>query len=370
MRILWFSWKDIKHPAAGGAELILHELAKRLITDGHSVTIVTARYPGSKQRDEIDGIDIIRVGTNRYLHSLFALVYYIRHLRNRYDVIIESVNTAPYMSCFFRGKSRAFLFYHQLAREIWFYETPFPLNWFGYLVLEPVATFILSRSRATVITVSESTKKDLMRFGFSAERIRIISEGIKNEPVESLALHRKQPVPTILSFGSMRAMKRTLDQIQAFELAKKRVKGLELIVAGDTTGPYGEKVMARIAASPYKDSITCLGRVSEEKKLQLMRQSHLFLATSVKEGWCLVVTEAASQGTPAVVYDIDGLRDSVKHGKTGIITADPVSLADGIVSLLENDSKYETIREEAWSWSKQFTFEHCYKDFTDVVDVA
>src|SRR5215475_6729637 len=100
MKILWLSWKDIRHPQAGGSELVLHELAKRLVADGHEVTILTALYPGSSKFDTIDGIKIIRVGSNRYVHSLLALCYYATKLRNKYDAVIEIVNTAPYMTPF------------------------------------------------------------------------------------------------------------------------------------------------------------------------------------------------------------------------------------------------------------------------------
>ena len=55
-------WKDIRHPEAGGAESVTHELMRRLAADEHEVTLVTARYPGSAERDEIDGVRIRRVG--------------------------------------------------------------------------------------------------------------------------------------------------------------------------------------------------------------------------------------------------------------------------------------------------------------------
>src|SRR5258706_15516364 len=67
------------------------------------------------------------------------------------------------------------------------------------------------------------------------------------------------------------------------------------------------------------DHVVFFGGVSEEKKLELMRRAHVLLHASVKEGWGLVVVEAASQGTPAVVYNVSGLRDSVKNGETGIV---------------------------------------------------
>ncbi|HYG83854.1 MAG TPA: glycosyltransferase family 4 protein [Verrucomicrobiae bacterium] len=368
MKILWFSWKDTSHPEAGGAELILHELSKRLVKAGHEVTILTAQYPGAKNHDVIDGISIIRVGTNRYIHSFAALWYYLRHLRNRFDVIVEAVNTAPYFSPFFKGKAKAFLFYHQLAREIWFHETRAPLSHIGYYLLEPIATFIMGKTRATTITISESTKKDLQHFGFKDNRIKIISEGIELTPLPDLTSVKKYDRPTMLSLGSARAMKRTIDQLRAFEIAKKTLPDLQLKIAGDTNSSYGRELTAAVEASPYKKDIALLGWVSLQEKDELMKRSHLITVTSIKEGWGLIVTEANSQGTPAVVYDVDGLRDSVRHNRTGIVTAPhPEALAVGIAEILASPEHYQAIRTAGWEWSKTITFEQSYKDFMEII---
>ncbi|NJK71532.1 MAG: glycosyltransferase family 4 protein [Thermales bacterium] len=67
-KVLFFNWKDIKHPQAGGAEIITHQLAKRLVIDGHTVTLITAKYNNSLDREYIDGVEVIRVGKNRFFH--------------------------------------------------------------------------------------------------------------------------------------------------------------------------------------------------------------------------------------------------------------------------------------------------------------
>jgi glycosyltransferase involved in cell wall biosynthesis len=145
-----------------------------------------------------------------------------------------------------------------------------------------------------------------------------------------------------LSLGAMRAMKRTVDQIKAFEIAKAVVPDLQLKIAGKSDGEYGQKVMMEIANSPYGDDIEYLGKVSQKEKIQLMQKAHVILQTAVQEGWGLTVTEAASQGTPAVVYDVNGLRDSVKHYRTGLITdPSPSSLAYGIVKILTHPELYD-----------------------------
>ncbi len=371
MKILWISWKDTSHPGAGGAEVVMHELSKRMIADGHEVTLLTARHPGSTRHDVIDGVKVIRIGNNRYVHPFAALRYYVKNLRNKFDLVIEDVNTAAYFSPFFKDSAQQVLFYHQLAREIWFLETPAPMSHVGYHILEPLATRLLSQPKVTTITISDSTKKDLERFGFKSDRIKIISEGTHLQAASDISKLKKYTTPTMLSLGAMREMKRTLEQIKAFEIAKKDIPDLQLKVAGDTSGAYGEQVMAYIAKSPHKKDIECLGRVSDEKKMELMQRCHFIGVTSIKEGWGLIVTEAASQGTPAVVYDVDGLRDSVKNGKTGIVTKpQPAELAKGIVQLLSMPTAdYQKLRNAAWEWSKTITFEQSYKDLKKALQI-
>jgi len=164
-------------------------------------------------------------------------------------------------------------------------------------------------------------------------------------------------------------MKRTDHIIKAFEFAKEKTKDLRLIIAGSSEGKYGRKVLKMIECSKHKDSIEYLGKISKEKKIEVLQKSHLLVVTSVKEGWGLVVTEANSQGTPAVVYDVDGLRDSVKNNETGIVCQknNPENLAENIVGLLENKEKYEMVRRNAWEWSKEINFEKSYDDFIKLI---
>lgn len=371
MNILWLAWKDYTHPASGGAEIVLRELVKRQVSEGHRVTLLTARHPGSAAHETLDGIDIIRVGGNRYAHPLQALWYYLRNLRGKYDVVIETVNTAPYFSLLFGGKAKRFAFYHQLAREIWYFETRKPLSHVGYYLIEPLSTWLLGRAKAPLITISDSTKHDLARFGWPPERTHLITEGIEISPVPSLKNIKKFGRPTMLSLGAMRGMKRTIDQVKAFELAKASLPDLQLKIAGDSSGEYGKAVLSYIADSPYRDDIEYLGRVTTSQKIQLMQRAHVITVTSVKEGWGLIVTEAASQGTPAVVYDADGLRDSVKHGITGLVTKpSPEALSKSIIELLSNQTLYHTLQENGWEWSKRITFDQSYQDFKQIMEGA
>ena len=353
MKILWFTWKDKKNPLAGGAEMVNENLAKRLAKEDNEIVFLVAGFKGALQEETINGYKVIRLG-NKWTVYWRAFLYYKKHLHGWADLVIDEVNTIPFFAKFY-VKEKNILFFHQLCREIWFYEMFFPLNIIGY-ILEPFYTWLL-RDRVA-ITVSESTKRDLMRFGFRDENVNIIRERIEIEPVGSPETVKKYDVFTILSLGSLRPMKRTTDVVKAFELAKKKIPDLQLIIAGDNSGNYGRKVISAVKSSPVRDSIKVLGRVSVGKKIELLQKTYILVSTSVKEGWGLTVTEANSQGTPAIVYDIDGLRDSVKNGKTGIVCNKntPESLAKNIISLLLDKGKYENLRQNAWRLSKDFNF--------------
>lgn len=361
MRILWFTWKDREHPLAGGAEVVNEELAKRLVRDGHEVKFVVGGFEGCAPETTRDGFSIVRVG-GRVSVYWKAYRYYKQQLQGWADRVIDEVNTIPFFARFY-AKEPVTVFAHQLAREIWFYEMAFPLSLIGYLA-EPIYLRLLRRSPA--ITVSESTKQDLVRYGFKESAIQIISEGIECAPVERLEQIQKDPQPTMLALGNIRSMKRTLDVVRAFELAKQQLPQLKLLVAGGADGSYGGRVLAVIRASAYANDIEYVGRVSQEEKLRLYQRAHVLGVASVREGWGLVVTEANSQGTPAVVYDVPGLRDSVKHGATGIVCRDatPAGMAKEIVALLQDQARYKTLQRNGWEWSKGMTFERSYQDFS------
>lgn len=367
MKLLWFTWKDLSHPQAGGAERVNEEIAKRLARDGHEVIMLVASFPDAEEEEIRDGYKIIRLG-NRYTVYWHVYRHYKNYLQGWADLVIDEMNTVPFF-CKYYVRERNILLSYQLCREIWFYQMFFPLSLMGF-VLEPLYLWLLRDRR--VITESESTRQDMLRFGFDKKRISIISIGILTSPVENLDDLEKFHRPTLLSLGAIRAMKRTLDQIKAFELAKKQIPTLQLKIAGSADSRYGKKVLRRIAASEYMKDIEYLGCVDEAKKTELMQKSHLILVTSVKEGWGLIVTEANSQGTPAAVYDVDGLRDSVLNGQTGVLTKEnnPTSLAKEVVALLKNGVRYAELRSAAWKSSQQFENENSYNDFMRAIDYA
>jgi glycosyltransferase involved in cell wall biosynthesis len=368
-KILFFDWKDINHPNSGGAEIVTHKIMEGLVSSGHQVTLLTARYAESTEFDNINGVDIIRTGTSRFGHYFSAYSYYKKNLKNQFDTIIEEVNTIPYLTGLYKGHEKSFVFYHQLARQIWFYEMIQPLSTVGFLI-EPFYTFLQSRINPKLITISNSTKNDMIRYGFKTENITIISEGLENKPLVSLTESEpKEKDFTILFHSSLRPMKRPVEVLKAFKIVLAQNKNAKLWVSGGGGRKNLEKYSIENCLT---DSVTFFGRTTEEQKFSLMQKSHVLCSTSIKEGWGLIVTEANSMGTPVVVYDVDGLRDASKHSGGFVVKPKPKELASKLIELQKmietSPQKYHLLRQTALDSSKKITYNQCINDFENVIN--
>ena len=95
MRILVLNWMDIKNPNRGGAELYIWETCKRLVKGGNKVTLLTSKFKLCKEREFIDGIDIIRLGS--IITFFIRAFYWTKSNENGFDLFIETINGPPFM---------------------------------------------------------------------------------------------------------------------------------------------------------------------------------------------------------------------------------------------------------------------------------
>lgn len=366
MKIVWFSWKDINHPAAGGAENISWEIMKRLVINGHQVRLITVRYKGSSRRETIDGVEVFRTGNRLSVYPKAAFLFRLQ-MSKWPDKVVDEMNTIPFAVGFYSSKKRILLAY-QLARKVWFYQAPPPISYLGYII-EPIYLYALSRRYKIVLTESESSRQDFAKYGFSTNNTKVFRVGINLKPVKALSATKS--ADSLLVLGAIRPMKRTLDAIKGFEIARDNNPNLSLKLAGSDNGEYASKVRDYVQQSRHAEAIQVLGRVSESRRLDLMSRASLIMVTSIKEGWGLIVTEANSQGTPAVAYDVDGLRDSIKNGVTGLLveSGDTNALGSAVSKLLSNTDQYSVMRKQAWLDSQQYTFDNCYQDFTTAAGI-
>ena len=355
MKILIFNWRDIMNPAAGGAEVFTHENAKRLVEKGNEVTLFTSAFPGCMKEEVIDGIRVVRDG-GKYSVYWKAREYYNKYFKGKFDIVVDEINTRPFFAPeFVNNGEKVVALIHQLAREFWFYETGFPVNYIGYYFLEN--KWLSNYRDIPTITVSESTKKDLMTLGFN--KVSIVSEGINFKPIESMP--EKEKEPTLIFVGRLKKAKLPDHAIWAFKIIKKKLPDAKLWVVGDG---YYRKELEKISCS----GVEFFGSIRNEKKLSLLSRAHAILVPGVREGWGLVVTEANAMGTPAIGYDVNGLRDSIRDGKSGLLCANnPEAMAQRALELLEDNTLRERLSRDALSWAGEFSWEKSAGEFLKAV---
>ena len=345
MRILLLNWRDTRSPRAGGAEHLTHEVARRLVGAGHEVTWFTSRPRGAPASERIDGVQVVRRGTE--LTTRFAAPAFVR--RRTFDVVVEQINTLPYFAPFW-ARVPVVLWVNQLAREVWWYEAPWPAAAVGY-VAEPV--YLRAYRRVPVLTISDSTHADLRRLGLRGE-IDVMPMAVDTPAVESLA--PRALTGRLIAVGRLTPSKRYDDAIRALGILRETHPAATLTIAGE--GRDRERLERLSGELGLAEAVRLPGAVSHGAKTALLTEADVLVGCSVREGWGLTVTEAARRGTPAVGYDIPGFRDSIDDGRTGLLTAaEPAALAAGVRSMLDDAGLHERLREAAWRDSLDLTWD-------------
>ena len=97
-------------------------------------------------------------------------------------------------------------------------------------------------------------------------------------------------------------------------------------------------------------SVTITGKISDVERNQLVSSSHVLLATSVREGWGMNVTEAAELGALTIGYDVPGLRDSISSTNGILVSPSPSELAEALINYFQSEVKREPKRfNRHWS---------------------
>ena len=324
MRILIYNWRDLAHPNSGGAEVYTDRVATEWVKMGHEVTLFCASV-ANRSDDEISegGYRVIRRGGK---HSVYraARRFWINEGKGNFDVVIDEVNTRPFGTPKFVKGTPVVALIYQVAREIWFYEYPWAIAAVGRYILEPL--WLAQYQQILTLTISESSKASLEAYGL--EKVKVVSVGSDGVSLNGDLIKKEIP-PVLLFVGRLAANKRPGQALEAYKLVKSEFPEARMWVIG--SGPLKNSLIKNAAGVQF------FGRVPEKQKLDLISKASLLLVTSVREGWGMVVSEAASVGTLSIGYDVPGLRDSVAASGGVIVPEDPESMASRISEILRSD---------------------------------
>jgi glycosyltransferase involved in cell wall biosynthesis len=364
MQILVLNWRDIRHPEAGGAEINIHEQAKRWVEWGHRVTMFTARPRGHKFRDNINGIEIFRMG-GRFSVYPWAIFVYLLVLRKRTDVILDIENGIPFFTPLYSRKPKVLLMHH-LHQDQFLIEMGSIVGRIGRF-LERIIVPILYRS-SKIVAVSHSTadrKRGALYKGSDLE-IDVIHNGLDH----SLYGSGKQefPEPTIIYLGRLKAYKRLPLLIKIMPAVRKQVPGVTLIIAGD--GDALSEVEAEVDRLGVGDFVRFAGRVSEKEKIDLLQRAWVMATPSMNEGWGVTVIEANACGTPAVAYRVPGLDESIAHCRSGLLAESDEEFAQHLVSILNDPKLRQKLSQGAVEWAAAFDWDETAREMLKALEAS
>ena len=359
-KILIFNWRDTKHAFAGGAELYVHELAKRWVKDGNSVTLFCGNDRKNTRYDLVDGVHIVRRG-GFYTVYAWAFIYYLIQFRGKFDVIIDAQNGIPFFTPLY-AKEPVYALLHHVHQDVFYKYLPLPLAFFAASLEKYLMPFVYRNTR--FITVSESSRQDMIRLGITKASIQVVNPGVD---LDSLTPGEKSPAPVIFSIGRLKAYKSIDVLIKAFKKVLVTVPTAQLVIAGD--GEEKETLHALAEELGLKANVKFLGKISEAEKLAWFQKAWVFVNPSMMEGWGITTIEANACGVPVVASDIPGLRDSVQNPHTGFLVpyGDTEALARKIALLCTDAAAREKMGSAGLAWAQNFGWNSAAEKFLKIL---
>jgi glycosyltransferase involved in cell wall biosynthesis len=359
--ILVLNERDPEHPLAGGAEVHIYEIFARLVERGWKVTHLAASYRGGAREARIRGVRVKRLA-NRYLYYGVVPFAARRELRrNHHDVVVDVLNKLPFLSPWLVRRP-CFAIVHHLFGTTAFKQVPAPIALVTYLS-EKLIPYAYRNTR--MLAISESTKQDLVERGLAADHVAVVPPGLDHHIYRPGA--RDVRAPLVLWIGRIEPYKRADVMLGAMRTIAKKLPAAKLVFVGEGSARRGLEEKAREMG--LGEIVRFSGFISEAQKIDWLRQAAVAVNTSEKEGWGMTVIEANACGVPAVSSDVPGLRDSTRHGVTGLLYpyGNAAALADSVLRLLGDETGYRRMCEAALQWSAKFTWESVTDRFEELV---
>jgi len=349
-RIVFLAHRDLDNPQAGGSELLVDRLADGLTRLGHQVTLLCGG-PAS-YRD----YRVVSAG-GAYGHFLHARTAFAQQIGDC-DLLVEVCNGMPYFAPMWHHGPTLCLVNH-VHTDLWkmrFGGPMAPAARIGRRLEHWALTG--AQRRGLLVAVSPSTACALRGIGVERERIRVVHNGVEEPGPRA----ERSPEPLFVAVGRLVEYKRIDLLLRLWERVRP-VTGGRLVIVGD--GP--EREWLEQLAGP---GVEFTGHVSEARKHELLCAAWLLLHPSALEGWGLVVTEAAARETPAIAFDVPGLRDSVVDGETGVLARGESSFAAAWCALALSAHRREVMGKAACDLAGRYRWDRTVRQFRVVAGEA
>jgi glycosyltransferase involved in cell wall biosynthesis len=349
-RVLIFNWRDTHHAYAGGAEVYLHELAKRWVERGFSVTQFCGNDGHTPRNEVVDGVQVIRRG-GFYFVYFWAFWYYLLRFRGRIDIIIDCQNGIPFFAPLYAKEKIYCLMFH-VHQEVFRRSLSKPLAAFASILENRLMPWAYRQTR--FITISKSSKKEMESWDIGEAGIEIVYPGID---LNKFGPAKKSERPLVVYVGRLQVYKSVHILIKAARRIIKKNSNVRFAIAGD--GEERKRLVNLVEKLDLQDKVSFLGRISDQKKVELYQKAWVFVNPSLMEGWGITSIEANACGTPVVASDVPGLRDSVRNPSTGYLVkyGSPKAFAQKILKLINNQDLRNQMQQKSIAWAKNFEWD-------------
>jgi glycosyltransferase involved in cell wall biosynthesis len=333
----------------GGAERWYRNLAERLAAAGHEVTYLTLRQWDRGDEPGVPGVCVVAVGPRMALYVgarrrilpplVFGLgvLWHLLRRGRRYDVVHTA--SFPYFSLLAAGalrrvsRYRLFVDWHEVwSREYWLEYLGPGAGLIGFAI-QRLCVRIAQRAFCFSRLHAARLKAAGLRGGVTVLEGEYAGRGSGGEPIPDPGPAQ----PLVVFAGRHIPEKRAPAVVPAVLLAAQQIPGLRGVIFGD--GPERPRVLEAIRATGADSVVEAPGFVAPEMIDETLRSALCMLLPSRREGYGLIVVEAASLGVPSIVVrePDNAATELIAEGENGTIasSADPAELAAAIVRINE-----------------------------------
>jgi glycosyltransferase involved in cell wall biosynthesis len=358
LRILFCNWRDTRNPEGGGSEVYLESVASALAAAGHAVTILCADHGHAPQDEVVDGVRFVRRGSKLGVYPQAFLRQLARRL-GPVDVVVDVQNGIPFLSTW-AGRTPVVVLVHHVHREQWpvvYGPVRSRIGWWIESRLAPRAY-----RGSPYVAVSEATRHELVELGVRPGDITVVHNGCERPVLDpSPADH-----PRILVLGRLVPHKRVEHVLAAAAELRADHPDLRVAVVGD--GWWSQHLAQEARRLGVDDLVEFTGFVDEEAKHAELARAWVLALPSLKEGWGLVVMEAAGYAVPTVGYSAaGGVAESVVDGVTGLLVEDEGEFVAALRRLLGDAELRRTMGMAAEARTWEFGWDTAARSFARVL---
>ncbi len=333
-KIIVSTYDDIHNPFyGGGGAIAIHEIFKRLAAS-YFITVITGKYPGCKDRETIDDINYIRVGSRVNLPRVSQIIYQlllpIEALRLDYDLWIESF-TPPFSVSLlpFIVKTKLIGLVHMLGAA--------DMKRKYHLPFDVVENFGL-RFYKFIISPSELNSAKI-RLLYPRADIVTIMNGIA--PIAGI--DPSAPKTHITFLGRLEINQKGLDLLpHAYKKISRKII-YPLLIAGNGEQREINRLRKLICQLDLESQVRLVGRVTGTTEAKLLSQTLILVIPSRFETFSLVAIEAIVTHIPIITFDIEGMKWFPKSCGIKVAPFNTTSFGGSMLKLSRDKSRLQQL---------------------------